>query len=205
MIVGVPHEVKEGEARVAMTPDGVRELHAHGHRVLVERGAGEGSSIRDDEYAAAGAEIVAADDAWAAQLVVKVKEPQPDELDRLRADLILFTYLHLAASEELTRALVASGAACVAYETVETDNRALPLLAPVSVQAAPRKGDKKDSDKPTVAVFRSVPVVAKVASAIHTTTNPDVILRFLLLHKGDRCDELRRRTVIAQQRVHRHL
>ena len=89
-----------------MTPDGVRELHAHGHRVLVERGAGEGSSIHDREYETAGAELVAADEAWGAELVVKVKEPQPHELEHLRSDVILFTYLHLAAYPKVAHALL---------------------------------------------------------------------------------------------------
>ena len=96
MLIGVPAEVKDSERRVAMTPDGVRELAAHGHTVVVERGAGEGSSIRDAEYEAAGASTVPADEAWGAELVVKVKEPQEDEHRHLREDLTLFTYLHLA-------------------------------------------------------------------------------------------------------------
>ena len=106
MIVGVPSETKEGEHRVALTPDGVRELAAHGHQVLVEAGAGDDSSLPDAEYAAAGATIVTADDAWAAELVVKVKEPQPAELAYLRPDLVLFTYLHLAAEPEVAQALL---------------------------------------------------------------------------------------------------
>ena len=130
MIVGVPAEVKTGEFRVAMTPDGVRELAAHGHTVLVERGAGEGSSIHDADYAAAGASIV--DDAWGAELVVKVKEPQGAELDRLREDLVLFTYLHLAAYPEVAGALLRAGTTALAYETVQLPTGALPLLAPMS-------------------------------------------------------------------------
>src|SRR5689334_21548511 len=106
MNVGVPAERKEGEHRVAMTPDGVRELTSHGHTVIVERGAGEGSSITDDAYSRAGAEIGSADDAWGAALVVKVKEPQPDEISHLRSDLVLFTYLHLAAYPDVARALL---------------------------------------------------------------------------------------------------
>jgi alanine dehydrogenase len=132
MIVGVPGETKTGESRVAMTPDGVRELTAAGHRVVVERGAGEGSSITDNEFAVAGAETVSADDAWAADLVVKVKEPQPSEFHYLRADLVLFTYLHLAAYPEVAKALLASGTTALAYETVQLDTGALPLLAPMS-------------------------------------------------------------------------
>jgi alanine dehydrogenase len=132
VIVGVPAEVKTGENRVAMTPDGVRELSASGHTVLIERGAGEGSSIHDTDFEAAGARIVSVDGAWGADLVVKVKEPQPDEFKRLRPDLILFTYLHLAAYPEVARALLDSGTTALAYETVQLDNGALPLLAPMS-------------------------------------------------------------------------
>jgi alanine dehydrogenase len=132
MIVGVPGETKEGEHRVALTPDGVRELAAHGHQVLVARGAGEDSSLPDAEYEAAGATIVTTDDAWAAQLVVKVKEPQPAELGYLRPDLVLFTYLHLAAEQEVAHALLASRTTALAYETVQTEAGALPLLAPMS-------------------------------------------------------------------------
>jgi alanine dehydrogenase len=132
MIVGVPAETKEGEHRVALTPDGVRELAAHGHRVLVEAGAGEGSSFPDADYAAAGATVVGVDDAWAARLVVKVKEPQASELGYLRGDLVLFTYLHLAAEPDVASALVAAGTTALAYETVQTDGGALPLLAPMS-------------------------------------------------------------------------
>jgi alanine dehydrogenase len=101
VIVGVPTEVKDSEARVAMTPDGVRELASRGHEVRVQRGAGEGSSITDDEYVAAGATLVDLEDAWAADLVVKVKEPQPGEWRHLRLDLVLATYLHLAAYPEV--------------------------------------------------------------------------------------------------------
>src|SRR5438034_637922 len=132
MIVGVPGEVKEGENRVALTPDGTRELSSHGHTVLVERGAGEGSAIHDREYRTAGAHIVTGDEAWAADLVVKVKEPQPQELPRLRSGLILFTYLHLAAYPEVADALLASGTTSLAYETVQLERGALPLLAPMS-------------------------------------------------------------------------
>jgi alanine dehydrogenase len=132
MIVGVPAETKEGEHRVALTPDGVRELIAHGHEVLVEAGAGDGSSLPDADYAAAGAKVVTTDDAWGAELVVKVKEPQPGELAHLRADLVLFTYLHLAAEPEVAQALLAAGTTALAYETVQVDGGALPLLAPMS-------------------------------------------------------------------------
>jgi alanine dehydrogenase len=110
----------------------VRELTAHGHTVLVEQGAGEGSSIHDADFEAAGARIASVDEAWGAQLVVKVKEPQPSEFGRLRADLILFTYLHLAAYPEVADALLRAGTTAIAYETVQLENGALPLLAPMS-------------------------------------------------------------------------
>ena len=132
VLVGVPREVKDSEARVALTPEGVRELSAHGHRVLVQRGAGELSSLHDEGYAEAGAELVGVDDAWAAELVVKVKEPQPEEWHHLRDDLVLFTFLHLAAYPEVADALLAAGTTALAYETVQLDSGALPLLAPMS-------------------------------------------------------------------------
>jgi alanine dehydrogenase len=133
MKIGVPREIKTDEYRVALTPAGTRELVQRGHDVLVETGAGEGSAFADGAYQTAGARLGTVDEVWGeADLVLKVKEPLPEEYGRIREDLILFTYLHLAASEELTRALGESGAACIAYETVETDARALPLLAPMS-------------------------------------------------------------------------
>jgi len=132
MIVGVPAEVKTGENRVAITPDGVRELVHHGHTVLIEQGAGDGSSIGDADFEQAGASITTTDEAWGAQMVVKVKEPQPAEYDRLRPDLILFTYLHLAAYPEVAKALLGHGTTGLAYETVQLANGALPLLAPMS-------------------------------------------------------------------------
>ncbi len=132
MVVGVPTEVKDSERRVAMTPDGVRELSAAGHRVLVERGAGLGSSLQDAEFEAAGAEAVDVEAVWAADMVVKVKEPQPEELERLRPDLVLLTYLHLAAYPDVADALVKAKATAVGYETVESAEGALPLLAPMS-------------------------------------------------------------------------
>jgi len=132
VIVGVPAEVKTGENRVAITPDGVRELVAHGHRVLVERGAGDGSSIVDADFTAAGAEMVSDAEAWGAEMVVKVKEPQRGEWARLRADQILFTYLHLAHYPDVAKALLSAGTTALAYETVQTPNGALPLLAPMS-------------------------------------------------------------------------
>ena len=131
--VGVPRETKSGEHRVALTPDGVHELVGNGLRVLVERDAGADSSIRDADYVAAGAEVVAtAADAWSAELVVKVKEPQAAEFSYLRPDLTVFTYLHLAAYPAVADALVASGTTAVAYETVEDAAGTLPLLAPMS-------------------------------------------------------------------------
>ncbi len=136
MIIGVPKEIKTDENRVALTPAGVRELVSHGHRVLVERGAGVGSSIRDEDYVATGATILdSADDVWAeAELLLKVKEPVAPEYERLKAHpgQILFTYLHLAASRECTDALRAAGNVSIAYETVRTPDNALPLLAPMS-------------------------------------------------------------------------
>lgn len=134
MKVGVPTEVKTDEYRVALTPAGVRELVDAGNEVLVQRGAGEGSAIADADYAAQGAQIVPDADAVfdGAEMIVKVKEPQPEEVARLRPHHLLFTYLHLAPAPELTRGLMASGATCVAYETVEDANGRLPLLAPMS-------------------------------------------------------------------------
>src|ERR671911_122191 len=133
MNVGVAKEIKQDEYRVALTPAGALELTRHGHNVVVEQGAGEGSAFPDSSYTAVGARIGSVDEVWAdSELVLKVKEPISEEFGRLREGHVLFTYLHLAATEELTRALMASGAACVAYETVETDDRALPLLAPMS-------------------------------------------------------------------------
>jgi alanine dehydrogenase len=132
MKVGVPREVKTAESRVAITPDGVRELVAHGHDVVLETGAGEESSLHDVDFEAAGASIGSVDDAWGAELVVKVKEPQPSEYGRLRADLVLVTYLHLAAYPNVAKALLDAGTTAVAYETVQTSDGALPLLAPMS-------------------------------------------------------------------------
>ena len=133
MRIGVAKEIKPDEHRVALTPAGARELAEKGHEVVVEQGAGEGSALPDAAYEAVGARIGSVDDVWGtSDLVLKVKEPLPSEFDRLREGLILFTYLHLAADEALTRALLESGAICIAYETVETDDRQLPLLAPMS-------------------------------------------------------------------------
>src|SRR5690349_14736109 len=133
MRIGVAKEIKTDEYRVALTPAGARELVQRGHEVFVETGAGEGSSMADADYERAGARIVSVDDAWGnAELLLKVKEPIEPEYARLRDDLVLFTYLHIAADLPLTRALVDSGVTAVAYETVETDDRRLPLLAPMS-------------------------------------------------------------------------
>jgi alanine dehydrogenase len=131
--IGVAREIKTDEYRVALTPAGARELVLKGHEVFVETGAGDGSSFPDTDYERAGAEIVSVDDAWSrAELLLKVKEPIAAEYPRLREGLVLFTYLHIAADAPLTHALVDSGIAAVAYETVETDDRRLPLLAPMS-------------------------------------------------------------------------
>jgi alanine dehydrogenase len=133
MKIGVAKEIKSDEYRVALTPAGARELVGHGHDVLVETGAGEGSAFFDGAYEAEGARIASIDEVWTdVELVLKVKEPIAEEYGRLRDGLLLFTYLHLAADEALTKALVESGTTAVAYETVETENRALPLLAPMS-------------------------------------------------------------------------
>ena len=116
MKVGVVKEIKPDEYRIALTPAGARELVQRGHDVLVETGAGEGSSFPDDAYRAVGASLAPVDEVWSeAELLLKVKEPLPSEYPLLREGLVLFTYLHLAASEELTLALADSGAACVAY------------------------------------------------------------------------------------------
>jgi alanine dehydrogenase len=131
--VGVPTEIKPDEYRVALTPVGARELNEHGHDVLIEKGAGEGSAISDADYEAQGARIVPVEDVWAqADLILGVKEPQPQEVELLRPGVTLFTYLHLAPAPELTRGLCESGATCVAYETVEDSKGRLPLLAPMS-------------------------------------------------------------------------
>jgi len=147
VIIGIPKEVKNHEYRVAATPEGVRELVHGGHHVVVERTAGDGSAIADDHFVAAGAQIAPdADAVFAeAELIVKVKEPQPEEFERFRADHVLFTYLHLAADEKLTRFLVDRGVRAVGYETVQTSDGRLPLLAPMSEIAgrmAPQEGAK---------------------------------------------------------------
>ncbi len=133
MIVGVPKEVKDNEYRVAMTPAGVKQAVEHGHTVLVQEGAGEGSRFTDQQYSDVGAKMVpAAADAWGAEMVVKVKEPIASEYDFMRSDLLLFTYLHLAAEEALTKSMLKSGVTGIAYETVEAPDGSLPLLTPMS-------------------------------------------------------------------------
>jgi alanine dehydrogenase len=133
MIVGTPKEIKDGEQRVALTPWGVAALAKAGHTVLVESAAGQGSGFADGEYQAAGAQIVPdPSQVWAAELVVKVKEPLPSEYGHLREGQILFTFLHLAAEPELTRALLDRRVTAIAYETVRLPDGALPLLAPMS-------------------------------------------------------------------------
>ncbi|MEV5827125.1 alanine dehydrogenase [Spirillospora sp. NPDC052242] len=145
MKIGVPREIKNHEYRVAITPAGVHELTRHGHEVFVERGAGLGSAIPDDDYTAAGAKILdSADEVWAeGDLVLKVKEPIAPEFHRMREGQVLFTYLHLAASRECTDALLSAGVTAIAYETVQLPDRSLPLLAPMSEVAgrlAPQVG-----------------------------------------------------------------
>jgi alanine dehydrogenase len=133
LVIGVVREIKSDEYRVALTPAGARELRQRGHDVIVEAGAGLGSAFPDSDYESVDARVAPLDEVWAsADLLLKVKEPLPEEYDRLRDGQVLFTYLHLAADESLTRALLESGATCIAYETVETEDGRLPLLAPMS-------------------------------------------------------------------------
>ena len=133
MLIGIPKEIKDNEYRVSMTPGGVSRLFEAGHRVVVETGAGEVSGFSDSDYNSAGALIVpSASDAWGAELVVKVKEPLLGEYGFLRPDLVLFTYLHLAAERELTLELLKRGVTGIAYETVELADGQLPLLKPMS-------------------------------------------------------------------------
>ena len=132
MKIGVPREIKIEEYRVAMAPAGVRALMAAGHQVLVEKGAGQGAGIPDQDFAQAGARLVSAAEAWAADMVVKVKEPLPSEYDYLRPGLILFTYLHLAANRELADRLNKARVTAVAYETIQMPGGQLPLLTPMS-------------------------------------------------------------------------
>ncbi|HQF02865.1 MAG TPA: alanine dehydrogenase, partial [Phycicoccus sp.] len=145
MRIGIPREVKNNEYRVGITPVGVHELVSHGHDVLIEKDAGVGSSISDEDYVAQGATMIdSADEVWGqADMVMKVKEPVAEEYHRLREDLLLFTYLHLAADEPLTRELVTKKVTAVAYETVQLPSGMLPLLYPMSEVAgclAPQVG-----------------------------------------------------------------
>lgn len=134
MIIGVPKEIKNNEYRVAMVPSGVRDLVADGHQLMIQKSAGEGAGILDAEYAAAGADIIpsAKDIFRDAEIIIKVKEPLPPEYGLLRPGQVLFTYLHLAAAPELTRALLEQRVVGIAYETVQLDNGSLPLLTPMS-------------------------------------------------------------------------
>jgi alanine dehydrogenase len=143
MVIGVPKEIKTLENRVALTPGGAESLVRRGHTVLVERGAGLGSGLTDAEYERAGAALVSREEAWKAEMVVKVKEPLPEEYPFLREGLILFTYLHLAADRTLTEAMLKSGVTGIAYETVQLKDGSLPLLIPMSEVAgrmAPQVG-----------------------------------------------------------------
>jgi len=132
MIIGIPKEIKTLENRVSMTPGAVGSLVRQGNEVLVEAGAGIGSGLTDEEYVTAGAKMVSAEEAWGAEMVIKVKEPLPSEFQYLRKGLLLFTYLHLAAAKELTDALLESGTIGIAYETVKSADGTLPLLTPMS-------------------------------------------------------------------------
>lgn len=134
MIIGVLKEIKTGEARVGMVPSGVAAFVSHGHRVLVERGAGVGSGISDEQYAAAGADLIAsAAEVWQqAEMIIKVKEPVGPEYDYLRPGLLLYTYLHLASSEMLTHALLEKKVTAIGYETIQLEDGSLPLLTPMS-------------------------------------------------------------------------
>jgi alanine dehydrogenase len=134
MIIGVPKEIKSNENRVALTPAGALELTKRGHTVYVQSTAGEGSGFEDNDYIEAGAKIlVTADEVWAiGEMIMKVKEPIAEEYPRCRPNQLIFTYFHFASSEELTRAMIKSGSVCLAYETVETKDRQLPLLIPMS-------------------------------------------------------------------------
>jgi alanine dehydrogenase len=134
MIIGVPKEIKSNENRVALTPAGALELSRRGHTVYIETTAGDSSGFEDEEYVGAGAQILGtADEVWAkADMIMKVKEPIAEEYGRCRPNQLLFTYFHFASSEELTRAMIERGSVCLAYETVETKDRQLPLLIPMS-------------------------------------------------------------------------
>ncbi len=132
MIIGVPRERKVMEFRVGVVPDGVRQLASHGHEIRVERGAGLGSGFEDTEFEAAGAKLCEVGEIWESELVVKVKEPQPEECERLHADQVLFTYLHLAAAPRVADALCSAGVVAMAYETIRHPDGSFPVLAPMS-------------------------------------------------------------------------
>ena len=133
MVVGIPKEVKDQEYRVAITPAGVDMLCAAGHRILIQEGAGLGSSISDEAFAGSGADIVAHDEVFAqADMIVKVKEPQPAEYELLQDGQVLFTFFHFASNQDLTEAMLRRGVVCIAYETIQTDDGSLPILAPMS-------------------------------------------------------------------------
>ncbi|MDZ4048168.1 MAG: alanine dehydrogenase, partial [Pseudoxanthomonas sp.] len=134
MLIGVPKEIKNHEYRIGLTPSGARELVSNGHQVIVQRDGGKAIGLTDEQYVKAGAQIVdTAEEIFArADMIIKVKEPQPNECAMLRPGQVLYTYLHLAPDPEQTKALVASGATCIAYETVTDRKGGLPLLAPMS-------------------------------------------------------------------------
>ncbi|MFW5832354.1 MAG: alanine dehydrogenase, partial [Prolixibacteraceae bacterium] len=134
MIIGVPKEIKNNENRIALTPAGAAELVNHGHNVYVQAGGGEGSGFLDEDYTSAGAKILPAiEDVYGtAEMIMKVKEPIEPEYKLIKKDQVLFTYFHFASSEELTNAMIDNGSVCIAYETVELDDRSLPLLVPMS-------------------------------------------------------------------------
>src|ERR1041385_6878560 len=132
MLIGVPKEIKNGEFRVALTSGGAERLRSEGHRVLVEKGAGDHAGFPDSEYRKAGAIMVDAKHAWGAELVIKVKEPLPSEFKYFRPQQILFTFLHLAPNPELVKALMKAKVSAFAYETVEEDKGTLPILEPMS-------------------------------------------------------------------------
>ena len=133
MIIGVPKEIKNRENRVGLVPAGARALVAHGHQVLVQKSAGLGSGIPDEAYVAAGAKIVdTAADAWSADMVIKVKEPLPDEFPHMRPNQIVYTYFHLAPERRLTEELMERKVTAIAYETIQEEDGSLPLLRPMS-------------------------------------------------------------------------
>ena len=134
MIIGIPKEIKNNENRVSMTPAGVQQLVKHGHTVIVQKTAGLGSGIPDDDYVAVGAKMIdTIEEVYAqAEMIIKVKEPIEPEYKLVRKGQLLFTYLHFASCEPLTKAMIDSGAVCLAYETVETADHALPMLIPMS-------------------------------------------------------------------------